>query len=51
MSYYEKQGIEAVGAGSITLRRSQDHRNWFRAEDVPSRFTGCTARAPEHTFS
>lgn len=40
MSYYEKQGIEAVGAGSITMRRSQDHRNWFRAEDVPEKMLG-----------
>jgi hypothetical protein len=40
MNYYERQGIEAVSAGLITMRRSSDHRNRFRAEDGPEKMLG-----------
>lgn len=40
MSYYERQGIEAVGAGSISMHRYRGRRNWFRAEDVPEKMIG-----------
>jgi methylase of polypeptide subunit release factors len=40
MSYYEKQGIGAIGAGLIFMRRSPGHSNWFRAEDVPEKMVG-----------
>ncbi len=40
MNCYERQGIEAVSAGLITMRRSRDHRNWFRAEDGPEKMLG-----------
>jgi hypothetical protein len=40
MNYYERQGIEAVSAGLITMRRSSDQRNWFRAEDGPEKMLG-----------
>lgn len=40
MNYYERQGIEAVSAGLITMRRSSGHRSWFRAEDGPEKMLG-----------
>jgi hypothetical protein len=35
MSYYEREGIEAVTYGLITLRRSDHGRNWVRYVKVP----------------
>jgi hypothetical protein len=40
MAYYEEQGIDAVGAGLITMRRSSSHANWFRADHAPERMVG-----------
>lgn len=40
MAYYEQQGIEAVGAGLITMRRSSAHANWFQADDAPEKMLG-----------
>ncbi|HME42131.1 MAG TPA: methyltransferase [Syntrophorhabdales bacterium] len=33
MAHYDRQGIEAVSAGFISLRHSPGRGNWFRAED------------------
>ncbi len=35
MSYYEREGIEAVTYGLIAMRRSPGHRNWVRFIKVP----------------
>lgn len=35
MAYYEREGIEAVGSGLITMRKSSGHANWFQATDAP----------------
>jgi hypothetical protein len=35
MSYYDREGIEAVTYGLITLRHSSGHRNWIRFVQVP----------------
>jgi len=40
MDYYQRRGIEGVGAGLITLRRSAGRRNWVRAEEGPDRAVG-----------
>lgn len=40
VAYYERQGIEAVGAGIITMRRSSDRRNWLRFEDMHEKIDG-----------
>ena len=40
MAYYERQGIEAIGAGVITMRRSRGPDRWFRAEDAPEKMVG-----------
>jgi methylase of polypeptide subunit release factors len=40
MAYYERQGIEAISAGLIFMRRSPGRGNWFCAEDVPEKITG-----------
>jgi SAM-dependent methyltransferase len=40
MTYYEEQGIEAVCAGVITMRRSSGHVNWYRWDDTPQRMLG-----------
>ncbi len=36
MEYYEREGIEAVGAGVITMRRSSTRAPWFRVTEGPS---------------
>lgn len=40
MAYYETHGIDAISAGLITMRRSDAHANWFRAEDGPEKMIG-----------
>jgi SAM-dependent methyltransferase len=38
MDYYREQGIEAIGAGSLTLRKRTakgGRENWFRIDDEP----------------
>jgi hypothetical protein len=40
LDYYQKNNIDAVGAGLITMRRSGDHPNWFRADDGPENILG-----------
>lgn len=45
MRYYDREGIEAVTYGLITLRRSGGHRNWVRFVKVP---TGSGAPTGDH---
>ncbi|SPD72773.1 putative Methyltransferase small [uncultured Desulfobacterium sp.] len=40
MEYYKGQGIDAVSAGTITMRRSGKHPNWFRGDDSPEKMLG-----------
>ncbi|MCD4721971.1 MAG: methyltransferase [Desulfobacula sp.] len=37
MAYYEKLGIESIGAGLITMRKSEGKANWFRADESPEK--------------
>lgn len=34
-NYYERERIEAIGFGLITMRRSGKNRNWFRCDSLP----------------
>jgi hypothetical protein len=49
MSYYEQAGIEAVGFGVITLRRSAGP-GWFRCDPLPA-ISGPCGRAIERGFA
>jgi ubiquinone/menaquinone biosynthesis C-methylase UbiE len=40
MAYYERERIEAMSAGLITMRRSNHYPNWFRADDTPEKMLG-----------
>jgi Methyltransferase small domain len=40
MAYYEREGIEAVSAGLITMRRMSGRANWFCADDAPEKMLG-----------
>ena len=40
MGYYDRNGIEAVSAGLINLRKSTGRRNWVRIEDAPPKMVG-----------
>lgn len=40
MAYYEKLGIESVGAGLITMRKREGQANWFRADQSPEKMNG-----------
>lgn len=40
LGYYERQGIGAIGAGLITLRRRAAGKGWFRADDGPDKTMG-----------
>ncbi len=40
MSYYERQGIEAMSAGLISMRRSSGRANWFKADESPEKMLG-----------
>ncbi len=40
MAYYEKLGIESVGAGLITMRKAEGKANWFRADESPKKMLG-----------
>jgi hypothetical protein len=45
MSYYEREGIEAVTYGLIAMRRAPGRRNWVRFIKVPK---GASAPSGEH---
>jgi len=40
MSYYERERIEAISTGLITMRRTSRRSNWLRADDVPEKSFG-----------
>jgi hypothetical protein len=40
MSYYERHGIESIGAGLITMLRRSGGDHWLRAEDGPDKMIG-----------
>jgi SAM-dependent methyltransferase len=50
LDYYEREGIEAVGAGLITLRRRSGGANWFRADDAPPKMLGPAGASIELGF-
>ena len=39
-AYYERQRIEAISGGVITLRRRTGASNWFRADEGPEKMLG-----------
>jgi predicted RNA methylase len=39
MNYYEQLGIDAIGSGLITMRKSSTGSNWFRMDDAPETVT------------
>ena len=40
MAYYERLGIESVGAGLITMRKAEGKANWFSADESPKKMLG-----------
>ncbi|MCW3096990.1 MAG: methyltransferase protein [Chthonomonadaceae bacterium] len=51
MEYYAAQGIEAVSAGLITLRKARDRPHWFQADDAPTRMLGPCGAAIDQAFA
>jgi hypothetical protein len=49
MDYYERERIEAISCGLITLRGRPGARNWFACEDAPELVGSCGA-AVEQVF-
>ncbi len=41
VSYFEREGIEAISTGLIALRRSARARHWLRVEEAPQQLVGC----------
>jgi hypothetical protein len=50
LSYYEGKGINAVSAGVITMRRTDRHSPWFRADDAPRSMIGPAGEAIARGF-
>ena len=41
MAYYDKLGIQSIGAGLITMRKAGDNKTiWFRADESPEEMRG-----------
>ena len=40
MEYYERQQIERISSGIITMRKSSDRSNWLRLDDNPPKLLG-----------
>ena len=40
MEHYDRQGIEAVSGGLITLRKRSGAANWYRADEAPEKMVG-----------
>jgi methylase of polypeptide subunit release factors len=40
MAYYERERIEAMSSGFITMRRSTGRPNWFHSDDAPEKIVG-----------
>jgi len=45
ISYFEGQGVNAVGAGVITMHRTGRQATWFRADDAPRSMIGPSGEA------
>lgn len=41
MDYYERERVEAIGFGLVTMRRSNRSSNWFRCESWPEMVGPC----------
>lgn len=41
LAYYEREQIEAIGFGIITMQRSTHRANWFRCENLPEVIGPC----------
>jgi len=50
MAYFEREGIEAINLGLVTLRRATGRPNWFRCDDSP-RLAGPCGAAVERGFA
>jgi hypothetical protein len=50
MAYYEGEGIEAMSAGLITMRRTSERTNWFCADDAPEKMLGPCGEAIARRF-
>jgi SAM-dependent methyltransferase len=50
MAYYEREGIEAMSAGLITMRRVSGRANWFCADDAPEKMLGPCGEAVARRF-
>ncbi len=50
MAYYDRQRIEAVSGGLITLRRRSIGAAWFRADDGPPKMLGPAGEAIARAF-
>lgn len=48
--YYARAGIEAISGGLMTLRRRQG-RNWFRADDAPTKMRGPAGQSVARGFA
>jgi hypothetical protein len=40
LEYYDRQGIESISTGIITMRRSSGRANWVRIDEIPPRILG-----------
>ncbi len=40
LNYFQKHGIESVGAGLITMKKASNQNNWFKAEHGPENMLG-----------
>jgi SAM-dependent methyltransferase len=50
LDYYQRERIEAVSGGLITLRRRSGEANWFRADDAPPKMLGPAGASIELGF-
>jgi hypothetical protein len=50
MGYYEREGIEAMSAGLITMRRTSGGTNWFHVDEAPEKMIGPCGEAIARRF-
>jgi SAM-dependent methyltransferase len=50
MAYYEREGIEAMSAGLITMRQRSGHTNWVCTDDAPEKMLGPCGEAIVRRF-
>jgi hypothetical protein len=51
MAHFERQGIEQIGFGVITLRRASGRPNWFSADDLLPRLPAGAGSEVERGFA